>query len=60
MADNPTGKTCEIDPHHWIHTLFGVPTGEYPVYVGDYGWDDGDLYILDPSGVKWKLREIKQ
>ena len=60
MTHNPTGKVYRVEEHHWVHGLMGVPIGEYQVYVGDWGWDDGDLYILDPKGKKWKLREISE
>ena len=60
MTDNPVSKTHTVEEHHWVHGLMGVPTGVYEVYVGDYGWDDGDLYIRDPKGKKWKVREIKE
>lgn len=39
-------------------TLLGAVPGEYPVMVGDWGWDDGDLYIMAPS--KFKLRDLKR
>ena len=60
MTDNPVGKRYKVEKHHWVHGLMGVPQGEYEVYVGDYGWDNGDLYIRDLENKKWVLKDIKE
>jgi hypothetical protein len=43
---------CSVD-------MLGHPKGTYTVCVGDYGWDDGDLFIETQKG-KLKLRELRQ
>lgn len=39
--------------------LVGHTPGIYEVQCGDYGWDDGDLFIITNLG-KLKLRHLKQ
>lgn len=50
------GMQYEIRPDSYAHRLLQIPTGTYDVYVGDWGWDDGDLYIL----VGDKRRKLKE
>ena len=56
--DNPVNQTVEIEPQEALIFHLHLKPGVYPVYVGDYGWDDGDLYIRC-QGKKFKLRDIK-
>jgi|VirMetMinimDraft_7_1064189.scaffolds.fasta_scaffold00247_29 hypothetical protein len=57
MADNPIGKKYEIKEDSFTHRLYGVPIGSYEVYVGEFGWDDGDMYIRVRDR-KWKLKDL--
>lgn len=54
---NKTGDRIELEKETPHCRLFGVKPGFYDVMVGDYGWDDGDLYINTNKG-KVKLRDL--
>jgi len=52
------GDTIELRKGMCSVDLMGHPCGKYPVRVGNYGWDDGDLYIQTTKG-KLKLIWLK-
>ena len=51
------GETYTLKPDTASVQLMGHKPGDYVVQVGDYGWDDGDLFIVTNKG-KLKLRDI--
>jgi hypothetical protein len=56
MADR-VGRKIEIEKACPHCSLLGVKPGVYEVLVGDYGWEDGDLYINTNKG-KVKLKDL--
>ena len=51
------GDKIEIEKASPHCSLLGVKPGVYTVKVGDYGWDDGDLFVETNKG-KIKLRDL--
>ncbi len=59
MGDNSINRKIKIDPNSYSTRLLGIKPGVYDVYVGDWGWDDGDLYIRTADGKKHKLKDLE-
>lgn len=51
-------RFVEVGEDNMYVSLLGLHTGKYTVHVGEYGWDDGDLFIESNIG-RIKLRELK-
>lgn len=43
------GRRIKITDEEPEVGLLGVKAGVYDVMVGDYGWDNGDLFIQTPT-----------
>lgn len=52
-----TSQNKVLPEDHHLVKMLGHKPGCYRVYVGDFGWDDGDLYIVTNVG-KVKLKDI--
>ena len=55
--DNPIGRFVTLSKDDYQCGLYGHNPGTYEVFVGEYGWDDGDLYIRTNKG-KLKLKDF--
>lgn len=51
-------KRVRLLPNSCSTVLVGHNPGIYEVQYGDYGWDDGDLFIITNLG-KLKLRHLQ-
>lgn len=51
------GDKIVLTKNHAVCYFYGHKPGTYTVKVGDWGWDDGDLFIETNIG-KLKIKDI--
>lgn len=58
MGDNRVNKTVTLKPDCLWCQVYDVQPGTYEVFVGDWGWDDGDLYIITENKGRVKTKYL--
>ena len=58
MGDNKVNQSVTLKPDCLWCQVYDVRPGTYEVFVGDWGWDDGDLYIITENRGRVKTKYL--